>query len=683
MANDILITPGSAKINFSGATSGSISLDVLDTGTVAFNGTNGQLFSISDNMDGTIFSVNDISGIPSIEVIDDGTVKIAEYDGNVLVGTGTDNGTDKLQVNGSAKVGTELKINDIVLKESTDRADLLEITSNTSDWGGLQIRTSANEGRWSFMTDGETAGIYNDEDDKWHILMTEAGATEIRHGSDGTTKLATSTTGVTVTGTATATSFVKSGGTSAQFLKADGSVDSNAYLTTQYTHPTTSGNKHIPSGGSSGQILKWSADGTADWGSDTAIISGAGLATNGSYIVPNQIVLANTNIYNGVNPYLNIYMSGTTAYLKNTSSITLTINSGYQLWTTVSGYTSGTVNTTLAPNQSKALVGLSVTTLDHALLTSEVKLYYSSYLTSASSLADATIKLGDALSTVAATKQATLGVGRQGQLATYDYLTNTWQAANPVGQPIKYTSIKTGSAYTKAMSYDGTLFGGGGIDLSMAQVGDRIVINGNICTVTQLYSSSVVRIDYSYGSQTNLPFVLYRPSVIAFGEGDGTTYLASNGTYKATGMISAYMKQTDPTNRTFSTSWAVGTTWNNFVKPANSIIHFASTIPMRNDSTSWGGAYTRVEYSIDNGTTWISLGDTGYDTVMEYGQSINHWNGCQIINKADIVASTQVRFRFQHRSYDGTLTIRGSNGITDGVGYAFGDPQITLMAIAI
>lgn len=36
----------------------------------------------------------------------------------------------------------------------------------------------------------------------------------------------------------------------------------------KYTHPTTSGNKHIPSGGRSGQILRWSADGTAVWGAD-------------------------------------------------------------------------------------------------------------------------------------------------------------------------------------------------------------------------------------------------------------------------------------------------------------------------------------------------------------------------------------------------------------------------------
>lgn len=33
----------------------------------------------------------------------------------------------------------------------------------------------------------------------------------------------------------------------------------------KYVHPVTSGNKHIPVGGSSGQILKWGSDGTAVW----------------------------------------------------------------------------------------------------------------------------------------------------------------------------------------------------------------------------------------------------------------------------------------------------------------------------------------------------------------------------------------------------------------------------------
>lgn len=41
---------------------------------------------------------------------------------------------------------------------------------------------------------------------------------------------------------------------------------------TVYIHPTTSGNKHIPSGGSAGQILRWGADGTAIWGNDNNTI---------------------------------------------------------------------------------------------------------------------------------------------------------------------------------------------------------------------------------------------------------------------------------------------------------------------------------------------------------------------------------------------------------------------------
>lgn len=47
-------------------------------------------------------------------------------------------------------------------------------------------------------------------------------------------------------------------------IKLDG-IAENA---NNYIHPTTSGNKHIPSGGLSGQILKWSANGTAIWGTE-------------------------------------------------------------------------------------------------------------------------------------------------------------------------------------------------------------------------------------------------------------------------------------------------------------------------------------------------------------------------------------------------------------------------------
>jgi hypothetical protein len=59
---------------------------MLDAGTLSFEGTVGQLFSITNSMTGTIFSVNDISGIPSIEVLDTGVVKIAQYAGFVAYG---------------------------------------------------------------------------------------------------------------------------------------------------------------------------------------------------------------------------------------------------------------------------------------------------------------------------------------------------------------------------------------------------------------------------------------------------------------------------------------------------------------------------------------------------------------------------------------------------------------------
>lgn len=45
-------------------------------------------------------------------------------------------------------------------------------------------------------------------------------------------------------------------------------LDGIATNANNYVHPTTAGNKHIPTGGSSGQILKWSASGTAVWGAE-------------------------------------------------------------------------------------------------------------------------------------------------------------------------------------------------------------------------------------------------------------------------------------------------------------------------------------------------------------------------------------------------------------------------------
>lgn len=112
MANsdkNLVITPnvGSSgddpKITFSGADAslGAQSLQAriypTSNGTLSFEGSAGQLFSITNSLTGTIYSVNDVSGLPSIEVFDDGVVRLARYAGRVIIGNIADNGVDTLQ----------------------------------------------------------------------------------------------------------------------------------------------------------------------------------------------------------------------------------------------------------------------------------------------------------------------------------------------------------------------------------------------------------------------------------------------------------------------------------------------------------------------------------------------------------------------------------------------------------
>lgn len=95
MANsdkNILITPSvglstNPTIKFNGANNTPTTLRVLDDGTVSFEGTAGQLFSVADGMTGTVFSVNDVSGIPNIEVLDTALVKLNQYQGQSVFGS--------------------------------------------------------------------------------------------------------------------------------------------------------------------------------------------------------------------------------------------------------------------------------------------------------------------------------------------------------------------------------------------------------------------------------------------------------------------------------------------------------------------------------------------------------------------------------------------------------------------
>lgn len=97
MANsdkNIKITPNISQtaqpnVVFTGQGAVPITLKVLDDsfGTLSFEGSAGQLFSVNNNLStGVIFSVNDISGIPQIDVNADGTIRLAPFGTTLNVG---------------------------------------------------------------------------------------------------------------------------------------------------------------------------------------------------------------------------------------------------------------------------------------------------------------------------------------------------------------------------------------------------------------------------------------------------------------------------------------------------------------------------------------------------------------------------------------------------------------------
>ena len=97
MANsdkDILITPAkdtsnNPKIEFKGFDNRPVTLEVLSTNDIAFTASDGVLLSIANNTTtGSLFSVNDPTGVPSIDVNADGVVNIGPYHGNVILGSG-------------------------------------------------------------------------------------------------------------------------------------------------------------------------------------------------------------------------------------------------------------------------------------------------------------------------------------------------------------------------------------------------------------------------------------------------------------------------------------------------------------------------------------------------------------------------------------------------------------------
>ncbi len=134
----------------------------INNGTLSWEGSAGQLFSITNNLtSGSIFSVNDVSGIPSIDVDANGTILFAPYGGNIGVGTLTP--AQKLHVIGSIIASSDIIINQsaISYSSSDNTAVVGSITANKLHVNGSIQLTGDNDaivfgrGTSSFMKDEE------------------------------------------------------------------------------------------------------------------------------------------------------------------------------------------------------------------------------------------------------------------------------------------------------------------------------------------------------------------------------------------------------------------------------------------------------------------------------------------------------------------------------------------------
>lgn len=178
----------------------------------------------------------------------------------------------------NAKEYTDSKIDALVGDGASTTLDTIgEISSaiednqDAIDILNSAIANKANASDLTSHTGNTTIHVTQNDKNNWNIAKTHAGTTHAPANAEANQNafsniVVGSTTISADTKTDTLTLIAGNNVT----LTPDSTGDSITITSTNtvYTHPTTAGNKHIPAGGSSGQILRWSADGTAIWGND-------------------------------------------------------------------------------------------------------------------------------------------------------------------------------------------------------------------------------------------------------------------------------------------------------------------------------------------------------------------------------------------------------------------------------
>jgi len=115
----------------------------------------------------------------------------------------------------------------------------------------------------------------------------------------------------------------------------------------------------------------------------------------------------------------------------------------------------------------------------------------------------------------------------------------------------------------------------------------------------------------------------------------------------------------------------------NYIKLNSTKIEIDVRLPYRSNETAWGGAYTNLYYSVDNGNTWVKFFNSGYDAVMyNNSKAIESFNFSGILDFDEVKSSEQIKFKVTGQTYNSkTVLLNESHDIktvdTDtNLGYA-------------
>jgi hypothetical protein len=144
IAGGAIFAPLSGAARFSFQNSGEINLTSFSTTTpnrFSIDGNQGRLFSVTDSLTGSIFSVNDVAGLPLIEVSSatDDVITLGAYDTNTFVvkndkiGIGINSPNEKLDIIGNVKIsGNVAPSQGVVLVAPNNTKYLLTVNNDGS-----------------------------------------------------------------------------------------------------------------------------------------------------------------------------------------------------------------------------------------------------------------------------------------------------------------------------------------------------------------------------------------------------------------------------------------------------------------------------------------------------------------------------------------------------------------------